>query len=285
MAIMNENRRRITSPGSVSEAATGSTAWTESSGQQADSYARISESMEKQLRMEQELLAAERNRQLAIDKMRTQQEALGRDSENVKAAFDGMGKSSSAFVEGTSAGVKNLFGTVIKSELTSTTNLWDVFCNSLAKSFANSTAKMASSWIKNVIGSIFGTSGAGGDIGLPFFSAEIFHSGGVAGRGETVRMVDPLLFAGAPRLHSGLASDEFPAILQRGEAVIPRGQNAGSASELNVEVRIDNQSAMPLRLEQGPTTRELDKYVINVVARDIDEYGVLGRMIQGQKRS
>ena len=31
----------------------------------------------------------------------------------------------------------------------------------------------------------------------------------------------------APRLHAGLASDEVPAILQKGETVIPKGQAPG----------------------------------------------------------
>jgi tape measure domain-containing protein len=34
---------------------------------------------------------------------------------------------------------------------------------------------------------------------------------------------DPSIFLGAPRLHSGLAPDEFPAILQDGETVTPKG--------------------------------------------------------------
>jgi hypothetical protein len=32
------------------------------------------------------------------------------------------------------------------------------------------------------------------------------------------------LWNNAPRFHSGLAGDEFPAILQRGETVIPKGK-------------------------------------------------------------
>lgn len=60
--------------------------------------------------------------------------------------------------------------------------------------------------------------------GLHMTLAGIFHDGGIVGGHAPTRAVSPELFAGAPRYHKGLAPDEFPAILQRGEAVIPRNQ-------------------------------------------------------------
>jgi len=52
----------------------------------------------------------------------------------------------------------------------------------------------------------------------------VMHGGGIVGKDVTgYRQVDPSIFAGAPRLHNGLAADEFPAILQRGESVVPKG--------------------------------------------------------------
>lgn len=51
----------------------------------------------------------------------------------------------------------------------------------------------------------------------------LFHGGGVVGSsGAAARALPRGLFALAPRLHAGLAPDEFPAILQRGEEVITR---------------------------------------------------------------
>lgn len=62
-----------------------------------------------------------------------------------------------------------------------------------------------------------------------FLKTLFLHSGGVVGAsGNATRMVDPSMFIGAPRFHSGLKPDEFPAILQRGETVIPRNQSASS---------------------------------------------------------
>ena len=53
------------------------------------------------------------------------------------------------------------------------------------------------------------------------------HEGGVVGDPHPTRRVPYEFFVGAPRLHAGLAADEFPAILQRGERVIPAGAGAG----------------------------------------------------------
>ncbi len=65
----------------------------------------------------------------------------------------------------------------------------------------------------------------------------IFHEGGTVGAGAPSRAVSPMLFATAPRYHNGgiagLMPDEVPAILQRGEVVIPReqaGKMGGSSS-------------------------------------------------------
>lgn len=54
----------------------------------------------------------------------------------------------------------------------------------------------------------------------------VAHTGGVVGALNTFRNVSPLVFAGAPRYHSGgiagLAADEVPTILRRGEEVLTR---------------------------------------------------------------
>ena len=53
---------------------------------------------------------------------------------------------------------------------------------------------------------------------------KIGHGGGVYG------IYDSSLFDNAPRLHNGLMPDEFPAILQRGERVIPKNQTGGGGA-------------------------------------------------------
>jgi lambda family phage tail tape measure protein len=63
------------------------------------------------------------------------------------------------------------------------------------------------------------------------------HSGGVVGVDGRPRFVDPAYFAGARRMHfGGLAGDEVPAILQRGERVIPRGGSAGPTIHIHQNI-------------------------------------------------
>lgn len=67
---------------------------------------------------------------------------------------------------------------------------------------------------------LFG-SGASGSATVP-----VSHAGGVIGVDSfPTRSVDSSIFAGAPRYHLGV--DEVPAILQRGETVLPKGAKGG----------------------------------------------------------
>ena len=83
-----------------------------------------------------------------------------------------------------------------------------------------------------------------------------------------------LAFAGAPRLHGGLGFDEYPAILQRGEQVIPRG-GIGAAPT----IIINNQTGQRMRLEREPMY-DGKQWVIRVVAEDIQQGGSLRKMFQ-----
>lgn len=72
-----------------------------------------------------------------------------------------------------------------------------------------------------------GVVGAAGGMVVPTF----FHGGGDVGSGGTQRGAFPVsMFHQAPRFHLG--TDEVPAILQRGEKVIPKGQNDNSGSRM-----------------------------------------------------
>jgi len=48
------------------------------------------------------------------------------------------------------------------------------------------------------------------------------HSGGIVGKDGVSRVVDPNIFANAPRFHKGLSSNEIPAILEKGERVVSK---------------------------------------------------------------
>ena len=89
----------------------------------------------------------------------------------------------------------------------------------------------------------------GGSMGS--FMALVKHSGGpVDGHGPT-REMPSWVFAGAPRLHNGLASDEYPAILQRGETVNPKGRSLATNNvTINVAApggRMDRESMAQLQ--------------------------------------
>jgi lambda family phage tail tape measure protein len=90
--------------------------------------------------------------------------------------------------------------------------------------------------------------GSGGDIFGSIFGS-IFHDGGVVGASSTERRAVPShVFAGAPRLHSGLMPDEFPAILQRGETVLPKTSKAGG---MNITFNIATPNAQSFMDSQG----------------------------------
>lgn len=67
----------------------------------------------------------------------------------------------------------------------------------------------------------------GGQIGS-YLIGSSFHTGGTVGEGGATRAIATSSLSGAPRLHSGtvpgLASDEYAAILQRGEQVLTQKQ-------------------------------------------------------------
>jgi tape measure domain-containing protein len=112
-------------------------------------------------------------------------------------------------------------------------------------------------------GSIFGgASSAGSGIGG---AANFMHGGSNATKSKL--FIDPSIFSGAPRLHTGLASDEFPAILQDGETVIPKGGSAGGGSTVMINAHYhDHQGSAgnnPAAQKQGlqAMRRELESLI------------------------
>jgi hypothetical protein len=100
------------------------------------------------------------------------------------------------------------------------------------------------------LSSLFGFGGAGGASLSPAawgvvsggMLTGLFHEGGIAGHASRMRMVHPSLFANAQVLHNGgIAGDEVPAILKRGERVLPlhQSQNGGSDGGGKMKVEIE----------------------------------------------
>lgn len=103
-----------------------------------------------------------------------------------------------------------------------------------------------------------GAAGASAPAGSSFASiaGAIFHGGGrVGASGTATRHVPADVFANAPRLHDGLASNEMAAILQRGETVLTPPQMralAGSRGGANVQVNVnvDARGASEISIER-----------------------------------
>jgi tape measure domain-containing protein len=93
----------------------------------------------------------------------------------------------------------------------------------LQNAFAGAGQGNTGGGIFGFLAGIFGGALAGGGGGG---GAGVFHRGGVVGDTVPMRKVSPLAFAGAPRLHGGLASREFPAILEAGERVLSANDNS-----------------------------------------------------------
>lgn len=95
------------------------------------------------------------------------------------------------------------------------------------KELSLTIAKMATQMLLQIsVGNLM--MGAGDFLNLPFM-----HKGGEVGKaGFQMKAVPASAFTNAPRLHSGLEPDEFPAVLQRGERVYSKGSNKNMESLL-----------------------------------------------------
>ncbi|QRM43982.1 phage tail length tape measure family protein [Rhizobium sp. BG4] len=113
---------------------------------------------------------------------------------------------------------------------------------SAADILANALKRVGDRLLSSALDGLFsGGGGVGGKGGL--FGGSIIpgilHDGGVVGRDGYGhgRAVSPSVFSGAKRYHTGgiagLKPDEVPAILQRGERIIPRGKSAQQTGSSN----------------------------------------------------
>jgi len=103
---------------------------------------------------------------------------------------------------------------------------------------------------------------AGGNFAL----GGLYHTGGIVGAGGVSRLVDARLFASAPRYHSGgLAGDEVPAILKRGEGVFtPEQMAAMGGGGTTVQIIDQRSGGQPASVEQsqGPNGERLLRVLI-----------------------
>jgi hypothetical protein len=106
-------------------------------------------------------------------------------------------------------------------------------------------------WLSD-LAKLFGGGAANLPINTPgaFAAAQPFHSGGSVDGSGPWREIPAWMIATAPRLHGGLAPDEFPAVLQRGETVIPKKGQPQIINHITVQApngRMDRESLSQLQ--------------------------------------
>ena len=164
------------------------------------------------------------------------------------------------------ANAEKLFGTVAKKvedTLTDVVTSGEFSFNKLrdvAKSVLDDIVRMFIQ--QSITGPLFsmlgGFMGGGGFFGL-------FHQGGVVGVTPTpMKLVNPAVFENAPRLHNGLAPDEFPAILQKGETVIPKNKSHHHKDNFNIVFNVQTPNAQSFMESRGQImaslASEMDRY-------------------------
>lgn len=103
--------------------------------------------------------------------------------------------------------------------------------------------------------------------------SKIFHTGGIIGQdGAGQRSVPASLFIGAPRLHDGLMPDEYPAILQRNEAVLTPAQLkavSGAGKSVNFRVEVKNETGQNIQATASQPQFDGEQYVSYVWLRAV----------------
>lgn len=126
------------------------------------------------------------------------------------------------------------------------------------EALANALGKVADKLLEMALNSLFsGTGFRGGGLLGGVLIPGILHSGGVAGRDGYGhgRAVSPSVFTGAKRYHRGgvvgLQPGEVPAILQKGEVVLPKGTRAAAqGGAVDVRVAVDQNGNLQAYVER-----------------------------------
>lgn len=207
----------------------------------------------------------------------------------MKTTFDYGKQTVGDFASTTKDSIGTVFKDLRKGELKSFVDYFNDFCDKIADKWIDMLSEMLTNWImtQNMmksgstgggeIGGIFGilakglgfgggaSSGIGeGALGTALNSSinmgesaawgYTVHSGGLIGHDNLpMRAVPASLFNNAPRFHNGLSPDEFPAILQKGEAVFTKGQMANMSSDgaPTLVVNVENKTDKPVKATQS----------------------------------
>jgi len=126
---------------------------------------------------------------------------------------------------------------------------------SAAEALSNALGKVGDRLLEWALDDLFGGGGKNGGGIFGKLLSSILHQGGVVGQGGTTRSVNPAAFAGAKRMHTGAAiglrPDEVPAIVQKGEIVLPKGFGRGNGRGGNASPTVYHIDARGAQLGVG----------------------------------
>lgn len=146
---------------------------------------------------------------------------------------------------------------------------------SAADALTHALSKLVDKLLDIAVQTLF--SGLGGESkGIGSLIAKLFHQGGVVGQGGSSRQVSAAAFLGARRMHAGgLAGNEVPAILKKGEIVFPANMPRTSRGGQNITVNANfdargaDASSLPaLRAEFERFKREMPKTIRGTVQHE-----------------
>jgi lambda family phage tail tape measure protein len=202
-------------------------------------------------------------------------ESWGKAGSNIaKKLFDGMTDALTDFVMTGKLDFKSLAESIIK----------DMVRIAIQASITGPLARAAGaagSSIMSLFGGGAGAAGAGAgtiassEVGGAFVSAAVGpHSGGTIG------------YDYIPRYHSGLKSDEFPAILQKGESVLTRGQMSSlspAGQPQDIKVELINRSGTDVKATESRSSFNGQEYVVTVFldALNRNAYGLKSALSGG----
>lgn len=127
--------------------------------------------------------------------------------------------------------------------------LWRSFADAAANALQKIADKLLdmaldqaiNGFLRSIMGA-FGGGLGGGFPSAPSVGVGLYHTGGIAGHPSMQRSVNPAIFMNAPRYHNGgiagLRPGEVPAILQRGERIIPANANHSNDNQLTINVNV-----------------------------------------------
>ena len=108
-----------------------------------------------------------------------------------------------------------------------------------------------------------------------FFGFSIAHGGGIIGADNlAAKSASPLVFANAPRFHSGgIVGDEVPIIAKRGEGVFTREQMKAlgdNGTNVNISVNVINNAASDVKTSVSKSDQGNGKFNLDIMIEKIE---------------